>query len=1288
MAHAYRIGAGILTMSETKSKDISPVRRDWLRRLVWGGLALILLPPLLLTVALGVLDTQAGHGWLVQQINRSGVVQIGSLEGTLWGEMTLEQIQVDTPELHVNADRLVLDWTPYSLLLKRVHFPSLTLGRVDLTLKPAPPDQPPTTPPLDLRLPVSIAVDKAELGSLHITKPALAFADIHFSLSSDGRLHNFNLIQLVSLQGKTQANLSVDGNAPFSTSGRFSFLGEVEGNTIQTQGRVKGSLRDLNLNARVENPKAKGQINARLDVFAPYAYQMLREGQIKLDRINPARLLPDLPQAELDIRLDLRPTGENSAKGELAISNHRAGALNAKLLPLSSLKAALDFAGDTLNFSDLDARVGKGRIAGKGSVGAGKLSLAFDIGSLDLASLWALQPVTALNGKLSLSGPWLAPDIRADLTDAKRRVSLKTDLGWINPQKDRRLQIRLLALQRGASKLNAQGEFGLMGKQDFKLSGDFLRFNPAEYVDVPPGLISGNFKTEGALQPQPVATLDYSLADSRFNNEALQGQGHLRLTEKRIADADFWLMLGRNRIDAKGALGNTGDVLQATLNWPALKSLGKDFSGSARGVVRVSGPFSDPVLDGQMTLADLDTPFGFAVKTAQIDAHLQQGMQAPLRLSVEANQWQQGNLLLNKLQGRVGGSREQHTVELSLQGMAGKTPLQLQVDANGSLDAKNRWMGNLLQVHAQGPQALRLLAPTTLEASSERVRLGDSRWMLGKAEVVLVRTQWQAGQIESSGQISKVAIADWLTLLGTSNYASDLVLGGNWQLRLNDDFHDLNGMVSIARESGDSVWRGPIGNRVPFSLSNATLRLDAIHDQIRLQGLVQSSLYGKVVLDGDTRVDLAHGGMAEGALVNVHARGELPQLAALNPLLGPDLQLKGRLNFDVQRTGLIKNTHLAGTVQGDGLAIRDLASGLNLQDGEVRLSLVEQKVLLQRAYFKGGQGDVHAEGLLDFHEETPSGQAQIEANHLTLFSRADMLLVLSGKGDLLSQKGQISISGKLRADQGDIQYRNADIPRLSDDVVVLGRERPEARALPAFSLAVDVDLGDNFRFRGYGLDAKLEGLLRLRAQPARNLAANGVVRVKSGTYKAWGQSLDIERGQLSFQNAVDNPGLDILAVRKNQTVEAGVSVLGTALNPRVMLYSEPSVPDNEKLAWLLFGHGTDGMEKSDSVLLLQAAQSLLAGGGDGKSLTDDFLGKVGIDEVGMRSVRETDGKSTQIVTVSKQLGRNFRVSLEKSINGLRDAVKLSLQLSRRWSLVTRLGNDESSVGANYTIQFD
>lgn len=1264
-----------------------PPRRKGLRYLAWGSL-LLLLPLLLLAVALFALDTPSGHRWLQQQINRSSVVQLASIEGSLWNSLTLRDVKLDSADVHLDIDRIELDWQPRALLQGRVQLTALKIGRVDLTLKPTPPDRPPSSPPLDLRLPLAIVVDKAQIGSLHLVQPALAFSAIRFSFSSDGRQHRFELAQLVSAQGKSEASLVVDGKAPFASSGSFTFQGEVEERRIDAQGSFKGALRDLQLTGQLESPGAKSVIDARLDLFAPYAYQMLREGRVTLDGINPARLLPGLPQAELDIRLDLHSTGAQSASGALQIVNHRPGALNAQLIPVGQLDTQLAYAGEQLQFSGLRATVGAGKIQGQGTIGRGKLGMELDIAALDLARLWNRQPATALSGKIALNGPWLAPDIRADLADAPRRARLQADLGWLNPQKERRLQIRQAQLQRGSSKLSGSGELNLQGKLDFKLAGEFTRVNPAEFAAVPVGQLSGTFKSEGYLQPRPALALDYRLSDSRFNGETLQGQGRLRLENQRLADANLWLMLGRNRVDAHGALGAKNDVLQARLDWPALRSLGKGFSGSAVGSVRISGALADPAIDGQLNLADLVTPLGIAVKGARVEAHLQQGMQAPLRLRLDATRWQQGDLVLDKVLAQVDGSRGQHSASVSVSGKAGTRPVDLQAQLDGGLDAGWHWKGTLRQLSVLGPQPLRLLAPTTLEAGSQRVSLGDSRWSLGKAQVNLQRTVWQPGQLETAGKLSQLPLADWLKLAGASDYSSDLVLGGNWQLQLGQNLRDLNGTINLVRESGDSLWRGPVGNRIPFELREASAQIKAVHNRIDLSGVVRSARYGHVTVNGDTRFDPASGQILEGAPVNLQARGELPQLAALNPLLGPDLQLGGRLNFDVRRSGTLKAMSLSGAVNGDGLSIRDLASGLSLHDGLIRLTLADQRILLQQATFKGGQGDVHAEGVIDLRGEIPSGQAQVEANRLTLFSRSDLLLVLSGKGDLTMQKGQISVSGKLRADQGDIEYRSAEVPRLSDDVVVVGRERPAPKTLPGFALSVDVDLGDDFRFRGYGLDAKLNGLLRLRAQPARPLTANGVVRVKEGSYRAWGQRLEIERGQLSFLGAVDNPGLDILAMRRNQMVEAGVHVLGTALNPRVQLYSEPSVPDTQKLAWLLFGHGTEGMEKSDSLLMLQAAHALLGGGKQGGGLEDAILGQIGIDEVGMRSVRETDGKSTQIVSVSKQLGRNFRVSLEKSINGLRDAVKGTLQLSRTWSLVTRVGNDESSVGASYTVQFE
>ena len=80
----------------------------------------------------------------------------------------------------------------------------------------------------------------------------------------------------------------------------------------------------------------------------------------------------------------------------------------------------------------------------------------------------------------------------------------------------------------------------------------------------------------------------------------------------------------------------------------------------------------------------------------------------------------------------------------------------------------------------------------------------------------------------------------------------------------------------------------------------------------------------------------------------------------------------------------------------------------------------------------------------------------------------------------------------------------------------------------------------------------------------------------NGTYYAFGQKLVIDRGRLIFDGPLDNPGLDIVALRKNLAVEAGVAVSGTVKVPIIQLTSNPPVPDNEKLSWLVLGHGSTG----------------------------------------------------------------------------------------------------------------
>ncbi len=91
----------------------------------------------------------------------------------------------------------------------------------------------------------------------------------------------------------------------------------------------------------------------------------------------------------------------------------------------------------------------------------------------------------------------------------------------------------------------------------------------------------------------------------------------------------------------------------------------------------------------------------------------------------------------------------------------------------------------------------------------------------------------------------------------------------------------------------------------------------------------------------------------------------------------------------------------------------------------------------------------------------------------------------------------------------------------------------------------------------------------------RGFTGSGQLYTVNGTYFAYGQKLSIDPGRLIFDGPLDNPALDIVALRRNLAVEAGVAVTGTVRVPIITLTSNPPVPDSEKLSWLVLGQSLD-----------------------------------------------------------------------------------------------------------------
>jgi translocation and assembly module TamB len=123
--------------------------------------------------------------------------------------------------------------------------------------------------------------------------------------------------------------------------------------------------------------------------------------------------------------------------------------------------------------------------------------------------------------------------------------------------------------------------------------------------------------------------------------------------------------------------------------------------------------------------------------------------------------------------------------------------------------------------------------------------------------------------------------------------------------------------------------------------------------------------------------------------------------------------------------------------------------------------------------------------------------------------------------------------------------------------------------------------------------------------------------------------------------------------------------------------------ETDKLSWLVLGRGAEGLGRTDTTVLQRAALALLAG--DVEVPTDALMRTIGLDELTFSQssgeVRDT------VVTLGKQLSRNWYLGYERSVNATAGTWQLVYRIAQRFTLRAQSGQ-ERSVDLIWTWQFD
>lgn len=817
--------------------------------------------------------------------------------------------------------------------------------------------------------------------------------------------------------------------------------------------------------------------------------------------------------------------------------------------------------------------------------------------------------------------------------------------------------------------------------------------------------ISGTLSADGALAPQTSVKAKFALRDAVYAGLPMTGEGVVQLVGTRLLPSNVSLSVAGNDVTLKGSFGAAGDHLLAHIDAPALDRLGFGVSGTAKLDADLTGTLAHPNASASYDVEQV--VFGDnRVGHAQGRAELRDGANGALTLNLDARDIAVPGVALATLAAHLNGTRAAHTFDAAATGKVDGNPVDVSLAGRGALTetkAGTSWAGTVSKLENHGSPNIALRSPVQVSVADQKVSVGATQIAIDTATLVLKQFELDHGRITSAGFLNDVSLARVLALQaelgGTpSTVKTDLVFDADWDFSLAST---ASGHIAIKRRTGDLQFDSGRGV-VPLGLKRLEAGLSFENaNHAHLTAAVEASRVGSASADLTAELAARDGMLTveRGEPISGKIQADVPALKTTGELFGPAYLLGGRAALNLTVAGELGKGRLSGSLTGDDLSVTAVDQQVTLKNGIVRIDLTDNRVDLKQVEFHGADGVLKATGEIQLDRDDPQITAQIIADKLQIFASPERQLSLSGSADLKHSgpAGGLAIDGKFTVDHALFDLPESAAPALGDDVKIVrtdgelvqagpakgvpaAAEKPVGRFAPRAN--VSIDLGKAFYFKGSGADMSLRGAITVVSAPNEPLHAVGNVRVEPGsTYEAFGRKLEIENGYFTFNGPVDNPGINILAMRRNQEYEAGVQVTGTVRAPIARLVSVPDLPESEKLSWLLFGHGTDSTTNLGQQNTMSTALALLGSTG-GKRIAQTF----GLDEftIGQSENGLTD---PQVVQIAKAINEHFVFGYEQGLQTAQNLFKITWTITRNWSFAIHSGT-LNGVDIGFNRRFD
>lgn len=1259
------------------------MKRAVKKTLLWTGAVIGLLIVVVVGVVAWVLNTQSGTRFAAARATAflGDKLVIGTIDGSIAGPLHIENLRYHDRAAGIDANvaRIDLDLVLSALWGSLVHVKSLEIGGIDVLMteptEPPPPEEP--AKPFTLKPPIDIAVDSFLAQNVKVRNPEATLVEVTRAEFAGRWTQEALAVQTLDVQSpqgyvKFAGRVS-QGNA-YVGKGTGQFRWTAGEQTVAGTLVVSGNDSDAFVAANLSSP-LKAQLNAKMAQSSERNWQL----QLEVPRFDPREeLMPDSSFQSLAASL----SGEGTLTHGLV-----SGRVTINDEPLELQSVRFTRSEEQLTLESL-LRIGQtaGELAANADIQFSEESWTSKVSArwhdVVVPPAWAGQELFT-QGELDFDG-------NPQLYNAKGRLTL----GPQKQQADIALQVRgtpeLVELQQfdivqKQGRLAATGKVNLKPELAWVVDARGQDFDPGAFAVEWPGSLRFQLATQGKMTEQgPDATLKLTELRGRLRGRPISGDADMTLTPPYLPAGTLALNSGESRLRVQAAKSEQIDATIA-VDVASLNDWVPNSGGELAADFRVLGKWPDVAINGDARGRELHMN-EMRLNELNLEADVKKPLEPEGAVKLTMAGIAAAGFEFDTLQANASGNAASHRAELNTTGQ----PLAFSIAMQGS-QQDDGWSGAVqrLVLDVKDAARLSLREPANIVVKAGAVDVSRSCFVDRDIELCMQGGLQPDGSMQGSYSLANVPLA-----LANAMSSEELplqfkgLIAGNGDVR-RDAEGNLFGNASIRSASG-SMSRTLVVDEGEEPVEEETLltyrdfRLEANLSGPDARASISAGLQENGSLQGEGEV---RGLNQASTQINARMNASLPDLAPFGVFVPQLANLHGRMDAQGSVTGTLQEPAITGLVTAAELAADIPAIGLHLKNGRLDVRPTSPEEFQISGGIDSGEGSLKFAGTA-----SPSGAVnmQIDGNRFLAADIPGAKVVITPDLDMVRNEERMTLSGKVTIPEADVNLQK--LPRGGDkaaaaspDVVVVDAETQEVAAEQAIPLYanITVSLGDEVNLTGFGLVAKVAGNLDVRERPGTDTVGSGDMNV-TGTYKAYGQDLTIQQGQLLYASTpLDNPRLRIEATRTVDDVIAGLRIRGSAQSPELTVFSDPPMGQANALSYIVAGKPLDdiGSGEGEGDAVQAATRSL--GAAAGGLLAKNVGRRLGADELAVKDDEMIGGAA---LTVGQYLSPRVYLSYGVGLFEPGEVITLRYKLSKDLSVQAQRGPEDTRAGIEYRTQ--